>query len=97
MTLKSFLHPQKVPVQRVQVWISDEKVGELVETTGGFHVVELVVPPHLFKPSGRTEVRFELPDAKSPVSLGIGQDKRVLGMAVSSIEFIKPTETGSHE
>jgi len=97
MTLKPFLHPQKVPVQRVQVWISDEKVGELVETTSGFHVVELVVPPHLIKPSGRTEVRFELPDAKSPVSLGIGQDKRVLGIAVSSIEFIKPEETGSHE
>lgn len=95
LKLKPFLYPKKVPVQRVHVFVSNVKVGELLETVNELHVVELAVPQKLFNQSGETEVRFELPDAQSPISLGISRDKRVLGIAISSIEFIKPIDAGS--
>ncbi len=85
--LKPLLAPGKLDRQRVTILVGAEKAGEWVISTNKFHDVELNIPQKLFSQSGNTDIRFELPDAQSPLSLGQGKGKRALALAFYSIQF----------
>ena len=95
--VKPLLAPGKLERQRVIIFIGDEKVGEWLISINKFHDVELDIPQSLFNESGNTEIGFELPDARSPESLGAGRDKRELAIAFNSIQFEHASEMPAHK
>ena len=87
--LKPLLVPGKLDEQRVNVFFGNTLVGTWSLAVNRFQVVELRIPKEMFNLSGKTAISFELPDAKSPKSLGAGRDNRSLALAFFSIEFEK--------
>jgi len=85
--IKPMLAPGKLDRQRVIIYMGSEKVGSWNVSANKFQTMELVLPPGLFNRTEKTVIRFELPDAKSPKSLGVGKDTRDLAIAFYSIEF----------
>jgi len=85
--IKPLISPGKLERQRVKVLVGETLVDEWFETGNRFHSVEVRIPPALFNPNGKTEIHFELPDARAPAELGTGTDKRILGLAFMSLEF----------
>ncbi len=85
--IKPLVSPGKLDHQQVRVFVGPENVGEWLVSFNNFHTIELVIPGGLFNPSGKTDIKFALPDAKTPQSLGIGTDLRVVSLAFMSIEF----------
>jgi hypothetical protein len=88
MRIKPFLVPGLLDAQRVRVFVADVLVGEWSESGQKFHFYDVTVPGTAINQSGLTKIRFELPDAQSPVALGIGPDKRKLALEFLSIEFL---------
>jgi hypothetical protein len=85
--IKPLLAPGKLEQQRVDIFVGLEKVGQWSVSTNQFHDAELSIPANVFKRSGKTEITFKLPDARSPVSLGLGTDRRTLALAFYSLKF----------
>jgi hypothetical protein len=88
--IKPLLAPGKLDQQHVNIFVGTEKVAEWLLSNNKFQEVELSIPQNLIEPTGKTLIGFELPDARSPLSLGTGKDKRVLALAFYSVQF-EPT------
>ncbi len=73
--------------QQVVVLVDGKEVQRWRLTREQVETREFRVPASVLK-SGRTslDVRFEFPDARSPVELGISEDTRVLAMHVDSMD-----------
>jgi len=85
--LKPFLVPDKLDQQRVTVMINDHELAYWELTENRFQKKEVLIPSKLFKPGETTEFSFILPDAQAPLSLGAGEDSRLLGLAFMSLRF----------
>lgn len=85
--LKPLLAPGKLDSQRVEIYVGGKQAGTWNISSDSFHNVELVIPGEFFNQAEMTEIKFILPDARSPESLGTGRDKRNLALAFYSIEF----------
>ena len=87
VTLKPFLIRDKLDQQRVTVMVNDHELAYWELTENRFQNKEVLIPAELFIPGETTEFSFILPDAQSPLSLGAGEDNRVLGLAFMSLRF----------
>jgi len=94
VNVKPKLVPGILERQRVNIFIGQHKAGEWSVSTGGFQDLELIIPKKLFNRTGKTEITFQLPDARSPQSLGVGREKRAIALAFLSIRF-KPVPQSS--
>jgi hypothetical protein len=81
------------PLQRVTVKVNDSFLGNFYISSQGEHHAKIRLP----SPEASRQyckVQFELPDAKSPLELGISKDPRKLGLrfveAVLLQEYIDP-------
>jgi hypothetical protein len=71
--------------QRVQILVDAKKVAELaIDGSSQDYNMDLAasIGP------GEHEIIFRLPDARSPRSAGVGDDSRVLGIAIVSLSFM---------
>jgi hypothetical protein len=75
----------RVEAQRVLVYHDGNQVGQFVATTNGHVAVDLSVPS---VPSGSFCLELRLPDAVAPATLGVGGERRELGVAVASVRLV---------
>jgi len=73
---------KSVEHQRIRILVNQRPVGEWMIDKPGIQEKNLVLPGEYFSRSARCMITFELPDAVSPASLGLGPDIRELGLAV---------------
>lgn len=72
--------------QTVDVRVGGHGAGTLtVPGAAEMKPVTLRFPAALLDPEGPTEITLRLPDAASPFELGLGGDRRVLGIAVAEV------------
>jgi len=76
--------PGKIGKQRVAININGKKAGEWSVNASGEY--KLNIPQDYLKGSG-LNITFELPDAASPLELGVSKDSRKLGLAIKSINL----------
>jgi hypothetical protein len=84
LTMEPFLSRHH-PSQRVRIDVNDQRVGELVLDAPGRRPHAIAVPAEIMR--RHNVVRLILPDARSPVSVGLNPDRRVLGVRVQSLEM----------
>jgi hypothetical protein len=66
--------------QRVTVRVNGVEVGELRHDGGSLRSLEVTIPGGLLRRDN--VVRFDLPEARSPQSLGLNDDPRLLGLTL---------------
>lgn len=71
--------------QRVRVLLNGALIEERLHGGGNYVLWKVALPVENLRPSNI--VRFELPDAHSPESVGRNEDTRVLGISMEWIEF----------
>jgi hypothetical protein len=71
--------------QRVRVDLNDRRLAELVLDRPGRYPHEIAVPDGALRT--HNVLRLLLPDARSPASVGLGDDRRRLGVRVSAVEL----------
>jgi hypothetical protein len=79
-----FIQTGHIDRQQFFVFINGIFVG--FRTLAGYDDVEFLVPRNVVAPRG-LRVEFVMPTAASPKSLGISQDVRKLGIAISGLSF----------
>ena len=87
VAVKPFLAPGKLDQQNVSILVGDNVVAKWRLTENRFQTHELILPASMINRDGKTEISFVLPDARSPESLGMGNDKRALGLAFMNLQF----------
>ena len=86
VTFKPFLVSDKVERQRIKVFVNGLGSGEWIVTEDVLHEQSLFILNNGLT-NGSAKISFELPDAASPVELGIGDDERELGICMYSLEL----------
>jgi hypothetical protein len=85
MQLNAMAFVREGQSQRVEVLVDANKAAELtVDGTWRDYDIGLGRPVR----PGKHTISFRLPDARSPRSAGVGDDSRVLGIAVTSMTFL---------
>ena len=79
-TIRPLLAPGKLDRQRVRVTVNGEDIAQLELSENRFKTHEVIIPARLIE-EDLISVRFHLPDAASPLSLGSGEDARELALA----------------
>lgn len=74
----------RIESQRVLVLINGEGIGQFAATGDGHVVVDLSATE---VSAGELELEFQFPDALAPASLGVGEERRILSVAVSSLRL----------
>lgn len=85
--LSAFVNPGKVDRQSVRILINSKAVGIWVFEDPTLQEKMLFIPRDLLTKSSNMEITFHIPDAVSPAHVGFNDDKRVLGLAVHTIEL----------
>jgi hypothetical protein len=73
------------PSQRVRIDLNDERLAELVLDRQGRTPHAIAVPDGVMRT--HNVLRLILPDARSPASAGLNEDRRVLGVRVETLEL----------
>ena len=84
LVLEAFRH-RRLPAQRVRFELNGERLAEITVSDPGRRPVELTPPPGALR--SENVLRLLLPDARSPASLGISRDTRVLGIRADTLEL----------
>jgi len=84
ITARPFIQPGHVERQQFFVFVNGLHVG--FRTVTAATDVQFVLPRNALSPRS-TRVEFVIPTALSPKSLGISQDVRRLGIALSAVSF----------
>ena len=79
---KPFLAPGQLDLQRVQVYLSGQAVGEWRASINSFETYRLEIGAGSFPKNGVFILEFRTPDSAAPAALGAGADQRVLGLAM---------------
>jgi hypothetical protein len=79
--LRPFLAPGLVDQQRVKISVGNQSIGEWVLTKYKFQTVRMTIPNSALN-DPNLKIVLSLPDAESPLKLGVGNDKRRLAIAV---------------
>ena len=83
--LAPFLSPPTIGQQRLIVQLNNHPLETLVLNDGTFKNYSWKLSKELLGP--QNVLKFQLPDAESPSSVGGGPDDRILGIKVESIKF----------
>jgi SAM-dependent methyltransferase len=76
-----------IPKQIVEVSLGEEPAGVWTITKAGFAIRQLVLPLELHLRGREVTITFVLPNARSPASLGLADDRRVLGIGLRRLMF----------
>jgi len=77
-----------VPYQKVEVFANGQKIADWeVADTVDFSAL---IPAKVTKNESILNIEFRVPNATSPKALGLGDDGRVLGIRVYSLELKRP-------
>ena len=79
---KPFLAPGQLDLQRIQVYLSGQPVGEWQASRNTFETYRLEIEAGSFPENGPFILEFRTPDSAAPAALGAGPDQRVLGLAM---------------
>lgn len=60
-------------------------IGRWTPPDGSFHALSFPLPGSLVPPSGQLELVFEVTPMRTPAELGLGQDRRTLGIGLESV------------
>lgn len=93
MKLSPFLVPGQVSEQRVIISLNGRKIETLALRETAAREYSLALPQELLR--RKNILTFELPDAASPMSLGISNDSRLLGMAMYWLQIRSRSTTGA--
>jgi len=85
--LSAFLNPGRLDKQTVHILMNGKAVGIWIFMKSEFQEKTIFIPRGFFLESNDMEITFDMPDAISPSLAGFNDDKRVLGLAVQSIEL----------
>ncbi|MFC0166889.1 DUF7024 domain-containing protein [Pseudoduganella danionis] len=85
LTLHASAFVQQDRRQRVQLRVNGGAVQEFVFDAA--HAQQQLTLPLAADQRSEVELSFTLPDAKSPHTLGLGEDQRLLGMMLAKLEF----------
>jgi Sulfatase len=86
-TVGAFIVPGKVGRQRLRVLIQGQTAAEWEITKPGFHERSTNIPKELLTDPQQTVITFEMPDAASPIEVGVGGDVRELAIAFESLRL----------
>ncbi len=89
MDVAPFVVGERVPGQRLEVWVNGLRVGATTVTAPG--AVRVVIPAQVWTARQVAEVRLLHPDAQCPAALGVSQDARTLGFAVRRMTIARDT------
>jgi hypothetical protein len=84
----AFTHPPDLPTQPVEVFVNGQKLAEW-QVGGDAAGYNVPIPADTVKRGSKLEVEFRIPKAMSPKSVGLGEDSRVLGICLLSLELAK--------
>lgn len=87
LTTRPFIRLPDLPHQTVHVSLKGTRLDTWELSHSGDRRRALFVDPHLLDGSDTIELTLELPDATSPVSLGVNQDDRMLGLFIGAVEY----------
>lgn len=82
-----FSGPGLTAKQRVGVTINGTPLATLEIKGASLRTLSVRVPAHSWR--GHNVLAFDLPDAHSPWSVGVGDDRRALGMALQSLRVYR--------
>lgn len=82
----AFINAEKLPRQRIEISVNGAVVDAWVENTGGLTNRRISIPASA-NATGKLDIVFSFPDAASPASLGIGSDRKALGIALRSVQL----------
>ena len=88
MRLRAFAL-KSLPARRIRVVINGASVADWSFSTTAPEVRSFAIPPSAVSPSGIVTVHFEIPDALSPATYGVGADSRLLGLGASSLRVTR--------
>jgi len=74
-----------ITVRPVRIFVNDTRVGDWEVRKPGWYTV--TVPRGVAQKQVGLSIRFELPNASSPQSLGIDEDPRVLSIAFEEMKL----------
>jgi len=86
-TMAPFLVQERLPLQRVLVYVNHQPVGEWTLADKSFSTHSLTVPASYFHDKN-VVLRFEFPNATSPKELGLNRDVRLLAAHFRDIRLI---------
>jgi len=87
VNLRAFLGDGKVEKQTVIILVNGMRVGSWVITTPGFKDKRVTIPKSFLTLPYLLDITFLMPNAVSPSTVGYNEDKRVLGVAVRTIDL----------
>lgn len=85
--LRPLLAPGKLDQQRVTVTVNGRELENWNLTENRFQSLELLIPADALSGDTGMRLRFLLPDAAAPATLGTGKDRRKLALAFMSLRF----------
>ncbi|MBE7212889.1 MAG: hypothetical protein INR65_17895, partial [Gluconacetobacter diazotrophicus] len=88
LRLMPYTHPPQLTRQRVKVLLNGHALGEFAPTEEKMQDYQLPLPVGVWQ--AHNTLAFDLPDATAPASVHDGQDLRVLGIALQSLELDGP-------
>lgn len=92
MNFRPLIVENKLDSQTVHILINGHRIGMWKLTEGGFATHSIIVPQKVVNSSDLLNIELELPNAtRSLRDLGVGRDKRQLGIAVKSLQLDRLT------
>lgn len=86
-TVRPLLAAGKLDQQRVRIEANGQEVATLVLGENRFQTFTAVIPKDVLASGAPMSIRFHLPDATSPATLGNGEDERELALAFMAVQF----------
>jgi hypothetical protein len=90
LLLAAFIQPPKLPTQRLELWLQDEKVARW--NVAQRSVFRVGIPVHAMRGRRVLVLEFRTPDATAPRDvLPSSADPRTLGISLYSLRLIRPS------
>jgi len=80
LMLQGYVDPQRLPRQRIRILANGHEISQSEITVPDALEANLRIPQDVFGDSNSLTLRFEMPDATSPQSIGASGDARELGI-----------------
>ena len=89
INMKPFLFKDKVPYQRIEIYINDVLATQMKIIENEFKNYSFVLSSKSIKNSNELKIEFKFPDAIAPKDVGAGADIRTLAFAFSSMQIMQ--------
>lgn len=87
LNLSPFLVPPRLLSQPANLFFDEVPIGSSQLSASARTTIETRVPAALWNARTEHQLRFEFPDARSPLSLGLSDDVRLLAAQFYTIDF----------